>query len=164
MLIKIVVIALCDLLPAARPDRLHGVQSLGYDLDFFSFALLLSGLLVWPFIDDGIGDEVRILVDNHGKLPTVRVVLNPVFRIDWLQVESDVCSAAGLFRVLHGVRAVPSRFPEMCLFLTSTASQNGDFICHHKRGVEANTKLPDQLSNIFSRLRSFDSLPQLLRS
>src|SRR6185437_6796597 len=79
-------------------------------------------------------------------------------------MESDVCSAAGLFRVFHGVRAVSSRFPEMCLFLTSTASQNGDFICHHKRGVEANTELPNQLSNIFSRLRSFNSLPQLLRS
>ena len=49
-----------DLGAAARPDRLHGVQRTGFDLDFF-FRARKPVRLCRAFINDGVGDESEYL-------------------------------------------------------------------------------------------------------
>src|SRR6478735_12251926 len=119
MLIEIVVIAFADLGAAARPDRLHRVQRLGFNLGFARLIVWLTGLLRRAFIDNGVSDEIRILVNNRRQLPPVGIVFNPILGVSWFEVQRDIGSAASLFRFRKRVGCVARRLP----------SRGGSFAC-----------------------------------
>src|SRR5947207_1000963 len=94
LFIELGIIAIADFSVAKLPDRLHGVEGLGLDLDLLVRVLLLARLLWRTLIDDGKGDEIGILMDNHRELPAVGIIFNSVFRIRLFEMKNDVRAAA----------------------------------------------------------------------
>lgn len=70
--INFCVITIADLRADARPDRPHGGQPSGLDLNFSGF--LYASLLRRSFIDGRISNEVGVFVNDYGKYAAVGVV------------------------------------------------------------------------------------------
>jgi hypothetical protein len=58
--VEVLVVTFADLGAAARPDRLHGVQRLGFDFDFFG-RVIPSEAVILPYREPKQGAVLRYM-------------------------------------------------------------------------------------------------------
>src|SRR5437867_5210219 len=132
-----------------RPDRLHRIHRL----------VRLPGVLV--FVDDRIGDEIGIPLDDTGDHPFVREVLYPGVFFELLQMQGDRCATIEFAGGVDRERAVASGFPLGRFALACAASDQGHPVRNHKGGIESNAKLPNECGERAGGLLLPEALEQL---
>ena len=139
VLVELAMLLLGDLVLAARPDRLHRVQRLGLEAN-------------------GVGDEVRVALDDVAEHGLLGVVLEPVVLVHRLEMQGDGGARARALGRLQRVAAVARRLPARGLLGAGAAGDHCDALGDHEARVEAHAELADHLRRI-GRL----GLPQRLQ-
>ena len=98
-------------------------------------------------------DIVGILADQTADLIFLQV-LTVVFSVGiCFQMEHHICARIGFLRLFHSVAVGAGRFP--CVRIRSVLHPgcDGDLVCDHEGGIEADAELSDDVGDIlFFRL------------
>ncbi len=132
--VELVVLLGLDLIGRTGPQGLHGVQG-----------GVLGGLALADLHPDGMGQEVRIALDQAAQDPLRGVVGQAVLRVGGFQVQGDHGSLGRTLDVFEGVGALSGRFPAGSRGLAGPTGLQGHPVGHHEHRVEADSELTDHL-------------------
>ena len=134
------------------PDGNHGVEDLVIHIGL-GLKLVVVGCVV------GLGKRACLFDVHVNRIPNVVAValhealkraFHQVFiEIDVIgvfsQIESDIGAALLAHAIAYGIAFHTVAFPFIGLVASISARNDGHFVCHHKRRVEANAKLANDV-------------------
>lgn len=137
--VELLVLGLVDLVPRARPERLHRVERL----------LLAGGRAVLAGLVDSHPDrprdEVGVALDDLADRPLGGVVVQVVVGVDRLEVQRDRGALGRVLDLLDRVGALARGLPAGAAGLPGAAGQQRHPVGDHEGRVEADAELADQL-------------------
>src|SRR5262245_19429932 len=150
----------------AAPDRLHRIEDFilndyrrpGFVHDGASW---ITRFFTSEFAEDRVSHEIGMFSYYAGQRPLVGKIFDPFFGIGRLQLQSNSCASAGPLSVTNGIKAVAGRFPPGRRRLSRFAGHQDYSVGDHKRRIEADSELTDEISKHVFGLGFFDALAQL---
>ncbi len=117
--------------------------------DFFAFGIDF-GLFPRSEHTNRPSDKVRIFLHDAANNKFICEVFGRLIALKIFQMKSNRCTDAfGTNHAIDRKRAVADRFPKRAFVSAGFLRMNGHLVGNHERGVETDTKLPNEFRAIF---------------